>query len=76
MFILQLTEVLPLIEFQLEDGITDEEAIQLLQSSDESVETANEEKGSNFQTLLIEDSSPNNSDLFTATLVNFEVKMF
>lgn len=68
--------MLPLIEFQLEDGITDEEAIQLLRRSDEPVETVKEEKGSNFQTLLIEDSSSNNSDLFTATLVNLEVNMF
>lgn len=69
-------DVLPLIEFQLEEGISDEEALQLLQSSDESCEGQNEVTDSNFQTLLIENSSQNITDLFTATLVNLEVQTF
>lgn len=70
-----VTEVLPLIEFQLEDGITDDEAMRLLQSSNESVTKPKPNHAdSNFQALLIEDPAQSVSDLFTATLINLEVR--
>lgn len=65
--------MLPLIEFQLEEGISDAEALKLLQSSDEDFNRPTEEINSDFQTLLINDSSPNKSDLFTDALMNLEV---
>ncbi|KAK7605351.1 hypothetical protein V9T40_007209 [Parthenolecanium corni] len=65
-------EVLPLIEFQLEEGISDAEALKLLQSTDEEFDRPTEEINSNFQTLLINDVSQNKTDLFTDALINLE----
>lgn len=65
--------MLPLIEFQLEEGISDAEALKLLQSTDEEFDRPTEEINSNFQTLLINDVSQNKTDLFTDALINLEV---
>ncbi|XP_065214169.1 intraflagellar transport protein 122 homolog [Planococcus citri] len=71
-------DFLPLIEFQLEDGISDEEAIELLRStSSESMtkqSTTSSQSDGNFQALFIDDSSQNSTDPFTATLINLEAE--
>jgi hypothetical protein len=70
-------DVLPLVEFLLEDGISDDEAIQLLLSSNDIYErrTSADDTDAAFQTLLIEDTSQTPADLFTSTLVNLEVRI-
>lgn len=72
-FCLYFEEVLPLIEFQLEEGISDSEALRLLQSSDVDFDRPAVEINSDFQTLLINDTSLNKTDLFTDALMNLEV---
>lgn len=75
---LKSTEVLPLIEFQLEEGISDEEAIRLLQSTNEdsiNKQSATDHSDNNFQALFIDDSAQNIADPFTATLINLEVNL-
>lgn len=65
-------EVLPLVEFELEEGISDDEAVRLIEAPVESGEkqwTSSSNNG--YQTLQIQhdESKP---DPFTARLVNFE----
>ncbi|XP_049859178.1 intraflagellar transport protein 122 homolog [Schistocerca gregaria] len=70
-------EVLPLVEFQLEDGITDEEAVQLIEAGNPSSTTSDgwKQGGSDhYQTLQFDDSSTSVTDLFTANLMNFETE--
>lgn len=65
---------MPLVEFTLEDDITDEEAVRLIETpptlkpanNDSWVQSENE----NYQTLQLDDNS--SVDPFTAKLVNFE----
>ncbi|XP_013786897.1 intraflagellar transport protein 122 homolog [Limulus polyphemus] len=70
-------EILPLVEFVLEDGITDEEALRLLES-DSSILTEQpswlEESGGKYQSLRIDSNIENDldADPFTAQLMSFE----
>lgn len=73
--IFNILEALPLIEFQLEEDISDEEAINLLQNTNEWQKKSQEDVSEHFQTLLIDDSSQNTADLFTDTLINLEVSV-
>uniref|UniRef100_A0A1B6CIH7 IFT122 zinc ribbon domain-containing protein n=2 Tax=Clastoptera arizonana TaxID=38151 RepID=A0A1B6CIH7_9HEMI len=66
-------EILPLIEFQLEPGITDEEALRLLEScSQEQTDAWSQNLEDNFQTLKLDETTNNIPDNFMAKLVNFE----
>lgn len=72
---LYLTDILPLIEFQLEDNISDTEALKLIQCSN-NISKSNESQNipQNFNTLIIEEE--NQIDPFTHKLMNFEVNSF
>ncbi|XP_022909973.2 intraflagellar transport protein 122 homolog [Onthophagus taurus] len=64
-------ETLPLVEFELEDGITDTEAIRLIETPDskEEVENWKQEINETQQTLKLDEPSV---DPFTTRLINFE----
>lgn len=77
-FLFCLKEILPLVEFALEEGITDEEAVKLIESpptlgkSKESKQDGwVQSEGENYQMLHFEENSF--SDPFTSKIVNFEV---
>lgn len=67
-------EVLPLVEFTLEDDITDEEAVRLIETPPSSKPNNNGDwvssENENFQTLQLDDNA--SVDPFTAKLVNFD----
>lgn len=67
---------MPLIEFQLEDNISDTEALKLIQNShDESKSKESENKSQKMNTLILDEESQDLSvDPFTYKLMNFEVK--
>lgn len=73
-FMFYFTEVLPLVEFILEDDITDEEAVRLIETPPSSTVNNNGDwvssENENFQTLQLDDNS--SVDPFTAKLINFE----
>lgn len=71
-------EILPLVEFELEEGITDKEAVRLIetpkslsinQENDKWMQDINEDQ----QTLQINSEMTNEADIFTQHLLNFEV---
>lgn len=66
---------MPLIEFQLEDAISDNEALKLIQSSnDENKSKENENKSQNINTFILDEESQDQTvDPFTYKLVNLEV---
>jgi hypothetical protein len=72
-------EVLPLVEFQLEPGISDEEAVNLIESPTPVTEETNQARGwlqsdgDTFQTMQFDDSTAGITDPFTARLMNLEV---
>jgi intraflagellar transport protein 122 len=72
-------EVLPLVEFQLEPGISDEEAVNLIEAPTPVTEETNQARGwhqsagDTFQTMQFDDSPSSIKDPFTARLMNFEV---
>jgi len=72
-------EVLPLVEFQLEPGISDEEAVHLIEASAPVPEEHDHGKGwlqsagDTYQTMQFDESPGSITDLFTARLMNFEV---
>lgn len=69
-------ETLPLIEFQLEDGISDSEALKCIQSSydgNQSIEDANRSQSVN--TLILDEDNQEQTDPFTFKLVNSEVTL-
>jgi intraflagellar transport protein 122 len=72
-------EVLPLVEFQLEPGISDEEAVNLIEAPTSVAEESNQDRGwlqtagDTFQTMQFDDSSAGMKDPFTARLMNYEV---
>jgi len=70
MKILNLTETLPLVEFKLEPGISDDEAIRLIQLPDESKPDYSWKEGG-AEVMGFEDS--NQHDPFTAQTINFDV---
>jgi intraflagellar transport protein 122 len=71
-----LLEILPLIEFQLEDNISDNEALKLIQNSyDEHKPKESEEKPYVDKFILDEENQDHLVDPFTYKLMNFEVKM-
>lgn len=72
-----MLEILPLIEFQLEDDISDNEALKLIQSSsDENKSKENEKKSQNINTFVIDEESQDLTvDPFTYKLMNLEVKI-
>lgn len=74
---LYLSEILPLIEFQLEDNISDTEALKLIQNSyDENKLKESENKSQKMNTLILDEESQDQSvDPFTYKLMNFEVKL-
>lgn len=61
-----LLEVLPLVEFTVEEGISDEEAVRLIESPAPSKDDGNEL----VQTLQLDDDL---YDPFAAKVLNFEV---
>lgn len=71
-------EVLPLVEFQLEPGISDEEAVNLIEAPTPVAEETNQTRGwlqsagDTFQTMQFDDSPAGIKDPFTARLMNFE----
>ncbi|PSN54470.1 Intraflagellar transport protein 122 [Blattella germanica] len=71
-------EVLPLVEFQLEPGISDEEAVRLIEAPAPTVEESENSGGwhqstnDTFQTMQFDDPSPSIADPFTARLMSFE----
>jgi len=72
-------EVLPLVEFQLEPGISDEEAVRLIEAPAPLPEEPNDGRGwlqsagDTYQTMQFDESPGSITDLFTARLMNFEV---
>jgi intraflagellar transport protein 122 len=72
-------EVLPLVEFQLEPGISDEEALSLIEAPTPVTEEPSQDGGwlqtvgDTFQTLQFDDSPAGVRDPFTARLMNYEV---
>jgi intraflagellar transport protein 122 len=74
-----LVEVLPLVEFQLEPGISDEEAIRLIEAPAPFTEESNHSRGwlqsasDTFQTMQCDESPASIADPFTARLMSFEV---
>lgn len=73
----RILEILPLVEFQLEEGITDVEAVRLIETpimnnSDENNGGWKQEITDTHQTLQI-DFENEVEDPFTARLINFEV---
>ena len=76
-------EILPLVEFVLEDGITDEEAVKLIEtppsygseSKDNKENGWIQTEGESYQMLHFEENS-STVDPFTAKLVNFDVNFF
>lgn len=81
MYIHLFPELLPLVEFQLEDGISDSEAIRLIESPPSIDEKNNtewiQELSDTTQTLQINEntSEDNIEDVFTAHLLNLEVRI-
>ena len=74
-----IVEVLPLVEFQLEPGISDEEAVRLIEAPAPVTEEPNhvrgwlQSAGDTFQTMQFDESPGSITDLFTARLMNLEV---
>lgn len=74
-----LVEVLPLVEFQLEPGISDEEAVRLIEAPAPFTEESNHSRGwlqsesDTFQTMHFDESPASIADPFTARLMSFEV---
>ncbi|EEB18094.1 conserved hypothetical protein [Pediculus humanus corporis] len=74
-------EILPLVEFVLEDGITDEEAVKLIEtppsygseSKDNKENGWIQTEGESYQMLHFEENS-STVDPFTAKLVNFDIE--
>ena len=88
--ILYLTEILPVVEFVLEEGLSDEDALHLIQQSGGSDskdgDTKDEEEDNHWKRsdsgtaeALTFDGSPTHAELsddpFTANLMNFYVSM-
>uniref|UniRef100_A0A1B6JCB8 Intraflagellar transport protein 122 homolog n=2 Tax=Proconiini TaxID=565685 RepID=A0A1B6JCB8_9HEMI len=65
-------EVLPLVEFQLESGISDEEAVRLLEAPGSQPEAWTQSVDDHSQTLRLDEAVANMPDPFTARLVTFE----
>ncbi|KDR19634.1 hypothetical protein L798_06155, partial [Zootermopsis nevadensis] len=71
-------EVLPLVEFQLEPGISDEEAVRLIEAPAPFTEESNHSRGwlqsesDTFQTMHFDESPASIADPFTARLMSFE----
>ncbi|XP_075229721.1 intraflagellar transport protein Oseg1 isoform X2 [Lycorma delicatula] len=67
-------EVLPLVEFQLENGISEEEAMRLLETPapESEQEPWSQRIEDNFQAMRLEEDSPAIPDPFTARLISFE----
>ena len=71
--------MLPLVEFQLEPGISDEEAVRLIEAPAPVTEEPNhvrgwlQSAGDTFQTMQFDESPGSITDLFTARLMNLEV---
>jgi hypothetical protein len=63
---------LPLIEFQLEDGISDLDALKLIHSSNhEKKSIENQDPSQNVNTLILDEESQDQSiDPFTYKLIN------
>ena len=74
-----VSEVLPLVEFQLEEDISDEEAVRLIEAPspvpEESDNSQRWQQSTNdtFQTMQFDEPSPSLEDPFTARLMSFEV---
>lgn len=66
---------MPLIEFQLEDNISDIDALKLIQSSnDEKKPNESQDLSQNVNTLILDEESQDQSvDPFTYILMNSEV---
>lgn len=67
------------MEFKLENGISDEEALRLIEtpgSSSEQTGIWNQRLEENFQSMRLDETSVNMSDPFTARLVSFEVSTY
>lgn len=71
------SEILPLIEFQLESDISDSDAIKLILSSyDENKSKASQNKSQNINTLILDEENQDLTvDPFTFKLMNFEVNI-
>ena len=68
------SEILPLVEFQLEEGVTDSEAMKLLETSvDNDSDGWSQMVDSNSQTMRLDDNVANMADPFTARLVSYDV---
>lgn len=75
--------MLPLVEFFLEEGVTDDEAVQLIESAPrkKDKQAASETRTANMQSLRMDDLSAfeeaENGDIsadpFTASMMSFEV---
>ncbi|XP_069671472.1 intraflagellar transport protein 122 homolog [Periplaneta americana] len=69
-------EVLPLVEFQLEPGISDEEAVRLIEApvpvAEEAENTGSWLQGDNYQTMQFDEPPASIADPFTARLMSFE----
>lgn len=72
-----MLDILPLIEFQLEDDISDADALILIHSSydDESKPKENQSTSQNINRLILDDERQDQSsvDPFTYKLMNYEV---
>lgn len=72
-------EVLPLVEFQLEPGISDEEAVHLIEAPAPFTEECDRSRGwlqsagDTFQTMQFDESPASIADPFTARLMSLEV---
>lgn len=68
-------EVLPVVEFQLETGISDEEAVKLLDTPTTQSEAWTQSLDTNTQSLRLDEAVTSLPDPFTARLVTFEVPL-
>lgn len=70
-------EILPLVEFQLEEGISDLEAVRLIETPpNEKIRNAKQEISESHQTLQLDliEEVDDNDDPFTAKLIHFDVR--
>lgn len=69
-------EVLPLVEFYLEEGLSESEAIRLLESpSDDNDSSWTQNIDSNVQSMRLDESSPR-PDPFSARIISYDVMLF
>lgn len=66
--------MLPLVQFQLENSISDTEAVRLLETPGSQAEVWTQRVDEHSQSLRLDEAVTNISDPFTARLLSYEVR--